>query len=407
MDASETGYKPRIFFSEWENEYGCYYNTEPKPVDWVIGDTLERGTIGLLYSPPECGKGFFSLQLAIELAFGNPPFGIPGWAPSRPIRTAFISNEDSRNTVHRRIKSIVRHKHACCEPTTGIEDMAYFYPRDGLDALFDRRDGEIACSDFYWDVVRLLKYHAEDGLPFDLVVLDNLSSFFGPIHDQSDELPFAFRQLSQICDRFGLSILLLHHSRKQDSTLKNVKLLHQFYDQQLSQDSARGSSKLLASVRSAICMAPFSRAYSDMLELPDAMDYPNGKYVGMRVAKNSNGPPQDDYIFCREPDGVLTKMPHRREMPKREPRGDQEAAKLAKDVENAKIFCDYARAGFDVGISYYKTDIIKNTVNCNRGKGGPADRAFQLLVDQGCVEITRDLTNRERVRFIKSFIEDA
>jgi hypothetical protein len=389
-----------------ECSYGYYKANIPAPAEWVIGNVLEKGSIGLLYSPPECGKGFFSLQLSIELAYGNAPFGITEWKPTKPVRTIYLSNEDGKNTIHRRLHGIWDNKQANGDEIEGIDDMVHYFGLDSPRFLFGVAENDVYDTTFFCELLQLLDRLHEAREHIDLIILDNLSSFFGDVHDQSPFLHKAFLRLSSLCSSFNVSILILHHTRKLDSASKDPRHLFGFYDQQLSQNSARGSSKILASVRAAISMIPFQKSYSEALNLPNAMGFPNGKYIGVRVAKNSNGIPQEDHIFCRETNGVLTRTDFRHEIDKKEPRNGSGESRRTKDIENAETFMGYIKNGFRNDVSYTKTEVIKNTNNCNRRKGGPADRAFQILLDHGCVELTTDDKNREKVRFLRDLALD-
>lgn len=48
----------------------------PPPIDWLLQDSFPRHELGIILAPPGTGKGFFALQLALDLASAIAPFGI-------------------------------------------------------------------------------------------------------------------------------------------------------------------------------------------------------------------------------------------------------------------------------------------------------------------------------------------
>ncbi|WP_353641401.1 AAA family ATPase [Mesorhizobium sp. WSM2239] len=100
----------------------------PPPVrEWLVGDMIPMNTVTLLYGDGGTGKSLLALQLAAAMALGRI------WLNRVPMhgRTVYVSAEDDRAELHRRLAIIAGSHNATTADLAGITiaDMA------GKDAL--------------------------------------------------------------------------------------------------------------------------------------------------------------------------------------------------------------------------------------------------------------------------------
>ncbi|MCB1775722.1 MAG: AAA family ATPase [Gammaproteobacteria bacterium] len=168
------------------------------PLQWNVHDILPAGTM-LLFGKPKKGKSFLTLMIAISLAAGRPVFGKA--TSGRPV--LYLGLEDSERRAQRRLKG--------CANALGIAPNE-FGDKLHISTSAKRIDNGLIDELHHW-----MKAHPDTGL----IVIDMLKKVTG---DEDSRKSLYSQQslvgdaLTAFCHRYpGLSILVVHHSRKAES----------------------------------------------------------------------------------------------------------------------------------------------------------------------------------------------
>ncbi|PJR88123.1 hypothetical protein CN878_09015 [Ochrobactrum sp. 695/2009] len=84
------------------------YASEPPPVEYLVDGVIEKGIPGLIAAMGEVGKSYLMLELARRVAFGSSRFAPPifGGQVVQEGTAVFLTGEDDRNALHRRMHAI-------------------------------------------------------------------------------------------------------------------------------------------------------------------------------------------------------------------------------------------------------------------------------------------------------------
>lgn len=169
---------------------------EPPPeVVWRIHGFIPSGSLVMLYGEPGCGKSLFAACLGTAAVHGDSQAGIT--TTKGPV--LYVDAENGEHEIHRRVRSL-----------------------DVPDSDFHLRDGEGV------DIVSAgEKLRADiENTGARLVVLDSLRSL-APKLDENDpkSCEGTLASLRRIAHETGVSILVIHHSRKSNGEYRGSTAL--------------------------------------------------------------------------------------------------------------------------------------------------------------------------------------
>jgi hypothetical protein len=163
--------------------------------DHLIARLIPGQGISLLHGQPRALKSWTALEIATAAALGVPPFDIAGFAPARPVRTWYVTEEDPAPEVRARLRCILAGRNI-----TGRE-----HP------LFVSAQGGITLDDPEWQE-RLVQFAADERI--ELTVLDPLRAVTSSVDQGPREIQPLARYLRRFMRTTGSVLLLVHHDVK-------------------------------------------------------------------------------------------------------------------------------------------------------------------------------------------------
>jgi transposase len=195
---------------------GGYLTVHRRPpvCEKLMGDWWEMTDYGFIHAARGAGKSFFALALCHALTTGQE---IAGWKIEKPVKVMYVDGEMSQQDLQKR----------CCGLDLGNENFRSI----NHDAFF-RENGSVFCLSEEEDQNALLQHCYNQGVK--VLVLDNLSSLFRGVEENSaDDWEKILGWLLK-CRRYGISVVLIHHSgkngdqrgtsRREDHTAWSIKL---------------------------------------------------------------------------------------------------------------------------------------------------------------------------------------
>jgi DNA-binding transcriptional ArsR family regulator len=159
------------------------------PPKWIVPGLVPEG-LGILVGKPKTGKSFLALNIAASVSAGSTVLG----ERVERRRVLYLSLEDTFRRIKQRLGMIG------AIPT----DRLHFYTSWGL--------GEKALEQ-----LRLFLAHFQDT---GLVIIDTLSRIRAPVRGDTNSYQEDYKFMTPIktlADGKGVSILLVHHTRKQEA----------------------------------------------------------------------------------------------------------------------------------------------------------------------------------------------
>lgn len=182
---------------------------EPPPYDWLVDGLICKGDVCLMIGPPNVGKSWFAMSLAVGVAEGWKDWlGLKLRAPGKVL---VIDEENPVDVVYHRLRKLgLSHD--------GSSNIRYLH-RQGI--RMDRHPDWILEEALNWNP--------------DLIVMDSLTRIHTKDENNAGEVASLFNDgINPLARETGATVLLLHHTNKTDTTNSYTKL--------------RGSSDIGASV---------------------------------------------------------------------------------------------------------------------------------------------------------------
>lgn len=171
------------------------------PREWLVDGLVPLGTVTLLGGDGGTGKSLLSLQLACAAALGRAWIG----HPVTPGRALFISAEDDRDELHRRINEITRAE-GVAPADLGRLTIRSLAGEDALLATLDGRTGALQPSPLFYELDQRIAAERPA-----LVVLDTLADLFpGNENDRAQARQF-IGLLRGLAIRHACAVMLLAH----------------------------------------------------------------------------------------------------------------------------------------------------------------------------------------------------
>lgn len=224
---------------------GCldFITNKPMPTEYLFKNLVPANIVGAIFATGGTGKTFLSLQLAACLATGQ-RLGI--FEPQQKRRVLFLSGEDAKEILHRRIYSIFHNIEIfqdCQEDFSKNFTAISLCGENTLLTGFDETGSNPTITDTYqW---------LEDSIAsirgIDVLIIDPKSRFDGLNENDNTHATFFVNSLEKLAQKYKLTILFVHHESK--STVK---------DGNVKSSTGRGASALRDGIRFSLSLAEIS-----------------------------------------------------------------------------------------------------------------------------------------------------
>nr|BDD47867.1 hypothetical protein 37 [Burkholderiaceae bacterium] len=181
----------------------------PIPIEWVIKGWLPMGNCTGLYADGGVGKSVLALQVAAVVANGIEFFGYQCEAG----KVLGIFSEDDNEEILRRMQKIYHHYNL--NPEDGEENL-HLWGAAGIDNMmvsYDAQHRRLELSPFKV-LEKTLQVAFDEGNPYRLVVLDNISQIYGGSEIHRGEVTNFVNALTGLAKRFNCGVLVLGHIAK-------------------------------------------------------------------------------------------------------------------------------------------------------------------------------------------------
>jgi hypothetical protein len=324
---------------------GGRYTEYPPAFDWLLDLSLRRRCLGVIGGPPGSGKGFFSVQMALAVASGEPFLDIWPVSDSGPV--IYLSAEDDESTIHRRFYHALEKLPASCSEKAA--ENFYGIPVHGDVQLFSGNNNLIDLRELIGSV------HPK------LVILDTYARFSAIPEIENDRAQAFCGLLEEIIHNYKCNIICLHHTNKDagncvdgDGELKKA----------LSQTALRGASALAGCARWVLLMAQLGSDFAGN-KIECAGGEASGSFVAVRVAKKNAGFPERIHFLGRDENGLLYQVKGKDE--EAGPDVVEDAHTLAEEVQRREASGEPALSVSRCGLSAFGWSVRRTKKAVERG----------------------------------------
>jgi hypothetical protein len=336
--ASDPVYVGAVLKDLEDEVFGEFADTEATPTEWLVDGLFQRGRGGIFAAAGGTGKGFLLLDMAIKVGsepyagFDASPETILGHEVKRHGRVVFLSGEDDRSELHRRIKTL------CPNMPESVRKRVHYraYPSrpDQTPHLFvEHRDNSLRPTDeFKYLMDRMSKWK-----DLELLVIDPLQAFFAADITTNVMAQMVANIIDKMAIELGCTVVAAHHMTKGDRN-KPVRTASD------ARNSIQGAAQLMSAVRWAYAIWPeedvAARTIAQDLGIPPEEYHESLVYRGAIVKTNTNTSTEVATFVRNRQSGLLEYVSSAR---RNEAFAEEKKAPLDKQamVRHAvKFFCD-------------------------------------------------------------------
>ncbi len=220
-----------------------WFDKEPPEQEFLLKGFLPKNIVAFLLATGGVGKSQLALQLAISVACGRALLSgngnfTPGIEVTEIGEVIYLSAEDDRNEVHRRVKRICEFLKLNDNEKAAVVKNFHVVELVGKKTYLTKKQGnECIITDVQIQLIEALKnYHNVK-----LIIVDTGARFRGGQENDNDDATRFIIAIEEIRLATGATILCLHHSPKQNAGQAPKGI-----------ESARGASALLDGARHAM-----------------------------------------------------------------------------------------------------------------------------------------------------------
>ena len=264
-----------------------------KEMEWLVEGVFPLGVPVLLAAMGGLGKSFSVLDMAVKIATPSAlqlskAFGGDVIAQGTAV---YITAEDSKDSIHRRINSLVTPE----QLDATMQNLIILpMPEIGHQLLIKDGQGGLETTDFFEELKEQLKQIKD----LRLVAFDPLQAFVGAdITAKPEAAQFMWSSFSNICATTGATLLCTHHMRKDG--LKNIKSASD------AREAIRGTTALIDGARLAYAM--WQAGEDEGYKIAQAIneEYDPQRFVRGAVVKTNDIADQTIHSYMRQDSGIL------------------------------------------------------------------------------------------------------
>lgn len=174
---------------------------EERPLDWIVPGWLTRGNTGFMFGQPKKAcKSWLMLAAAWDLAEGKAVWGIPGFAPGRPMRTVYFTQEDTEENIKERVMAHVG------AGRDAANERLWIVPKD-LNIKLDTSAGRSL-------VQREIDGVVDKAGAVDLVMFDPMRRIHNGNENDSETIAEIWDVIDRVHKRYNCATLISHHTVK-------------------------------------------------------------------------------------------------------------------------------------------------------------------------------------------------
>ena len=187
---------------------------------FVLEPLLKKGSVNMLYSPPNTGKTFLSQSIALAIACQSPLFNLRAnaWKAPKALRVLYIDSEMSHSSFVERL-CMLKDFYFQSKGENVVPHFEY--------CLFADKTVDLASEDDEHRQLVSSMLHLGTDQKIEFIVFDNLSTLCGGNDSQKSWMKF-FSWLRHLSDKEGITSLCVHHSNKigeqRGTSLRSVTL---------------------------------------------------------------------------------------------------------------------------------------------------------------------------------------
>lgn len=216
------------------------FEGEPDPVEYLVDGVIESGVPGMVAAMGEVGKSYALLELSRRVAFGSSSLAAPifGGQVVQEGTAVFLTGEDDRNALHRRLAAIDPKGARFAEK--GDKLIAVPLPSVGPVKPYWRQDrhGPVETDEWRRLGDQLTAIH-----DLRLVIIDPLQLFAAlPINEDPAAGQFVAGSIATLAAQTGANVMFAHHMKKSGRDITSLSD---------ARDAIRGTTALVDGVRVA------------------------------------------------------------------------------------------------------------------------------------------------------------
>ena len=247
----------------------------PTPVDDEVMPGLSVGEVGILAGAPGVGKTWLSMSVAIWLSLGLPLFNGLLPACGRPKRVMFITCEEGKERIKKRMAKLLRSAGYTPEQLALIRQNVLIEVVKGTDLNTGLIDPNGIKN------TRMLTWLISRAQCIDLLILDPLARLIKSDENDATSATMAIEVLENIARTAGCGLLITHHVSKDGTRFRDKSDAY----------SLRGSSAWTGAVRWQMNVWKMSDVEKGEHGLTDH------KAIAVSVSKANNAPTTES-IAC-------------------------------------------------------------------------------------------------------------
>ena len=169
-------------------------NLDYKSTDYLLDKLIPRGTLCALVGESDTGKSSFLRQLAVSIVYGDRNF--LGFELNSSCRNVlYVSTEDSKEATSAWLNKYFGEEMA---NDAKLSKLKYVYDTDGL----------------IKNIKEIVRQNCVD-----LIIIDSYADLFNGSMNNANEVRAFLNTYNQVANKYGVTIVFLHHTKKGTSGL--------------------------------------------------------------------------------------------------------------------------------------------------------------------------------------------
>ncbi|WP_247997506.1 AAA family ATPase [Brucella tritici] len=217
------------------------YASEPPPVEYLVDGVIEKGIPGLIAAMGEVGKSYLMLELARRVAFGSSRFASPifGGQVVQEGTAVFLTGEDDRNALHRRMHAIDPEQARLTARNERLIAVPLPSAAPSIQPYWVEKKGELVETEAW----SRLKDQLLSFSDLRLVVLDPLQLLaLLPLNEDPAAGQFVCASIASLAAESGANVFFTHHMNKGAKSIANLAD---------AREAVRGTTAIVDGVRVA------------------------------------------------------------------------------------------------------------------------------------------------------------